>query len=150
MTDPEDMMASASGARSMLMSVSPTGDALDVPVATAVVMQFGWRMLEGMEQLVVLHEGDLAGPLVPMNRAWSSDRTTLTCVPLATLKSHTRYVIHMGAGMRDTDGDSLGAQTWMPSGSWWVMPSMMGNSTMMGSGWSSNGRYGVASGFTTG
>ena len=52
-----------------------------------------------MMQYVDLHQGTIAGPVVPMTCSWSSDNTTLTCQPYELLWQHgTSDVLHMGGG----------------------------------------------------
>ena len=112
-------------------------------------------MYAGMEQYVDLHEGDLDGPLVPMHYGWSSDRHTLACTPDARLRSHTRYTLHVGAGMMDADDHPVDLGHMGPQmGGQWVMGSTHhGGSSdhgMMGNGWhDSNGHYGMSFSFTT-
>ena len=53
---------------STFSSVSPAGGATGVSTSTGIVMRFSQHMGAGMEQFVDLHEGDPAGPVVPMGQ----------------------------------------------------------------------------------
>lgn len=136
----------------MVLSVSPAGNSTGVPTTTTNVIRFSHAMGAGMEQYVYLHEGDITGPGVPMARAWSSDRATLTCVPLVPLNAHSRYTFHMGGGMVDANGHVVDLDDMPMMGGQWVMPGMFGSmpSYMMGPGWRGvNGSYGLMFSFTT-
>jgi hypothetical protein len=110
-----------------------------------------------MEQYVDMHMGDLSGAIMPMNCAWSGDRTTLTCTPQGPLSPRTTYVMHLGGGMTTQAGQAVDCTQYGPSmGGQWIMGSMMTGShagsawTMMGSNWhNANGSYGMAFTFTT-
>lgn len=140
-----------------LVSVTPQGGMMGVPESTSMVLRFGAAMGSGMEQYVDLHMGDLAGPTMPMNCGWSSDRTVLTCTPHGPLSSRTTYVLHVGGGMMTQAGQALDyAQYGSMMGGQWVMGGMMsslhsGSSWgMMGGNWrNANGSYGMAFSFTT-
>jgi hypothetical protein len=115
-------------------------------------------MDDEMEQYVDLHQGDLSGPLVPMECDWSGDVTTLTCTPHAALRSRTTYAIHVGAGMRDADGHQVDVGLHgLEMGGTWAGQEMTGGSHggmswgMMGSGWQhpSNGSLGMVFVFET-
>ncbi|MCM2258367.1 MAG: Ig-like domain-containing protein [Vicinamibacteria bacterium] len=155
MMGPGGVGASASGAT--FMSVAPQGGAAGVSTSGVITFRFGAAMGAGMEQFVDLHRGDLGGPTVPMNFAWSADRTTLICTPQASLTSGTRYVVHLGGGMTTRAGQPLDYAQYGPMmGGQWIQGGMMGASHggsgwgMMGSGWqNSNGSYGMAFTFTT-
>jgi hypothetical protein len=133
-----------------LLEVSPSGGATGVSVGTNISISFSHAMLQGMEQYVDLHEGDLDGPLVPMHCAWSSDRRTLACTPDAPLQPHTRYALHIGGGMMDADDHPVDLALMGPGmGGQWVMGASH-HGPMMGSGWhGSNGSYGMSFSFTT-
>jgi len=141
----------------VFMSVSPAGNAADVPVSTGITVRFSQRMGAGMEQLIDLHEGDTSGPVVPMTCNWSGDRTTVTCQPTQPLRHQAHYSTHVGGGMMDADDLPVGMDPGLQVGGQWLMPTMMGGSHggmpmgSMGSGWrASNGAYGMFFPFTTG
>jgi hypothetical protein len=140
----------------VLAAVVPAGNAVSVSTSAAIVMRFNHAMAAGMERYMDLHEGDTSGPTVPLSCGWSSDRTTLTCQPQAPLKPQTRYAIHMGDGMMDTDNRPVGMDPGLLLGGQWLMAGMMGGMHagspmgMMSSGWmGSNGSYGMVFAFTT-
>ena len=100
-------MLGPSGAGAAFMSVTPQGGTMGVAGFSSMVFRFGAAMGSGLEQYVDLHMGDLAGPTMPMNCGWSSDRTTLTCTPQGPLSPRTTYVIHLGGGMMTQAGQAL-------------------------------------------
>jgi hypothetical protein len=109
-----------------------------------------------MEQYVDLHMGDLSGRTVPMTYAWSGERTTLVCSPSSPLEPGTQYVIHIGGGMVDADGEPIDMDEHGPGfGGQWIQGGMMGAGHagmswgMMGAGWQHGSAYGMAFTFTT-
>ncbi len=154
MTSPS---TSGSQTGATLMSVTPQGGATGVTGSTSLVFRFSGAMGSGMEQYVDMHMGDLSGAIMPMNCAWSGDRTTLTCTPQGPLSPRTTYVMHLGGGMTTQAGQAVDCTQYGPSmGGQWIMGSMMTGShagsawTMMGSNWhNANGSYGMAFTFTT-
>ena len=140
-----------------LMSVTPQGGATGVAGSTSMVFRFSGAMGSGMEQYVDMHMGDLSGATMPMNCAWSGDRTTLTCTPQGPLSPRTTYVMHLGGGMTTQTGQGVDCTQYGPSmGGQWIMGGMMTGShaggawTMMGANWhNANGSYGMAFTFTT-
>jgi hypothetical protein len=149
-------MISGPSAATMFMSVSPAGGATGVSISTGITVRFSQRMGVGMEQLVDLHEGDTAGPVVPMACGWSGDRTTITCQPTEPLKHQARYTTHLGGGMMDADDHPVTMDPGLQMGGQWLMSNMMGGNHagmpmgMMGSGWrGANGGYGMFFPFTT-
>jgi Bacterial Ig-like domain len=152
-TEPTGPAASAE-----LASVVPAGGTINVDVGTFVVVTFTHSMMVGMEDYMVLHKGDVTGPLVAGTWSWSEDRLQTTFHPSSPLEPKTLYTIHVGGGMMDEDGDEVGfnhyghqmggvrATGQMMSGG------MMGGSTgsMMGQGWrGADGMYGMVFSFTT-
>lgn len=141
----------------VLESVHPEGGALGVPVATGIELRWGAAMGDGMEQFVDLHAGGLSGPVVPMRYAWSEDRTTLVCTPSSPLQPGTQYVVHVGGGMVEADGELIDMDEHGPAfGGQWIQGGMMGAAHagmpwgMMGGGWQhGSGVYGMAFTFTT-
>ena len=144
-----------SSAATVLVSVMPTGGAASISTSAPIVIGFSHAMTSVMEMYVSLHEGDVTGPTVPCVATWSSDRTTLTFTPSASLKSATVYTLHVGGGMKDADGNSIDMTAHGMMGGQWATSSMMNGGGMMsgqemGPGWlGSNGMYGMVFRFTT-
>lgn len=141
-----------------VVAVVPSGGATGVDPAAPVVVTFSHPMRSGMEQYAALHEGDVVGPIVPGTWTWSDDRTTLTFTPTQPLKSQTQYTLHLGGGMRATDGGFVDYGPCVSQyGGQWATQDMMGGGmmgsgggNMMGSGWRDpNGTYGMVFTFTT-
>lgn len=139
-----------------LVAVSPGGGATGVSPGITMTMQFSGPMATGMEQYVDLHDGTTAGPVHPMSCTWSTDKTTLTCVPGTPLQDHTMYTLHLGAGMVAGDGSTVDMGPGTGMGGQWLMGGMMGGlhagqpMSMMGGDWrGSNGSYGMIFAFTT-
>lgn len=152
----EDPTAPALTAR--VVSVVPSGGATGVDPNAPIVVTFSHAMRSGMEQYVALHEGNGTGPVVAGTWAWSDDRTALTFTPAQPLKSQTQYTLHLGGGMRATDGGFVdyGPCAGQYNGQWATQGmmggggGMMGGENMMGSGWRHpNGTYGMVFTFTT-
>ncbi len=151
-----------------LESVSPKAGATDVPLGTPVVVRFNHPLAAGMEQYLDVHVGDVSGPEVDGGCVMSGDGTTLTFTPSGSLQPGTTYMIHVGGGMMDDDGQSVDLGEYgMGMGGEWVTAAMMGDSTgmgpgmmgadstwegHMGSGWEDpqNGTWGMEFPFTTG
>ena len=154
MSGPDGPGGAASAA---FMSMTPGGGAMGVPVGTPLEFRWGTAMGAGMEQFVDLHMGDLSGSVVPMNCVWSGDRRTLVCMPTSPLEAGTQYMVHVGGGMVDANGQFVGMDMYGPGfGGQWIQGGMMGPGHagmgwgMMGAGWRhSNGAYGMAFTFTT-
>ena len=139
-----------------VVSIVPTGGATGVDPNAPIIVTFSHSMQSGMDQYAALHEGDVTGPEVPGTWAWSADRFTLTFTPAQPLKSQTRYTLHLGGGMRATDGGFVdyGPCVGQLNGRWATQQmmggGMMGGGSMMGSGWRHpNGTYGMVFTFTT-
>ena len=152
-----------------LLSVLPQGGATGVDPTGPVVIEFSHPMMSGMEEYADVHEGDVEGPLVEGSWSWNDDFTTLTFTPSAPLKSQTLYVIHIGGGMTDENGQHInygmfgtgmggqwmtqqmhqGGQHGSGSGQGGMGGGMGG--TGMGAGWThpGNGSYGMVFSFTT-
>lgn len=131
---------------------------MGVTVGAPLELHWGVPMGAGMEQYVDLHLGSLAGPVVPMNFAWSADRTTLVCTPLSPLQQRTQYFVHLGGGMVGANGQVVDMMQYGPGyGGQWIQGGMMGYGGHAGMDWgamggnwrSSNGSYGMAFSFTT-
>ena len=149
----EDPTAPALTAR--VISVVPAGGATGVDPSAPIVIIFSHAMRSGMEQYAAVHEGDVTGPVVSGSWAWSTDRTVLTFTPVQPLKAQTQYTLHLGGGMRDTDGGFVDYGPCVGQyGGQWATQGMMGGGmmggNMMGSGWRHpNGTYGMVFTFTT-
>lgn len=146
----------APGGAALLLAVAPAGGSVAVPTGTSVTLRFSEAMASDMEQYVDLHEGSLAGAVLPMGCHWSADRTTLTCTPRAPLPPRTPHVIHVGGGMTTRDGRPVGCDPYAPGmGGQWAMPPGTGPHGgmppgMMGPGWRHpNGGYGMQFAFVT-
>lgn len=146
---------STSPSTGSLVAVSPAPAATAVAPSTTITLTFGQAMMPGMEQYMDLHQGGVTGPAVPMSCAWSPDRTTLTCAPNGALADATHYTIHVGAGMRDAQGDWMDMDDWTTMGGQWATGGMMGGTHagqpvgMMGAGWKHDTHYGMLFSFTT-
>jgi len=138
-------------------SVVPAGGAEGIDPNAPVVVRFTDGMMQGMEQYMMVHEGDVAGPVVPGTWTWTEDWTCVTFQPTTPLKPHTHYSIHLGGAMMDGDGHAVGfGMNGTHMGGQWATSEMMGggmmgqNGSMMGSGWlGQNGSYGMVFEFTT-
>ena len=151
----------STSAVTVLVSVTPAGGATSVAPSAPIVITFSHAMGSGMEMYVSLHEGDVTGATVLGVAMWSSDRTTLTFTPTASLKSGTAYTLHVGGGMTDADGHPIDMTAHGMMGGQWASGSMMNGGGMMGGGgpmsgqemgpgWmGSNGMYGMVFHFTT-
>jgi hypothetical protein len=139
-----------------LAEIIPAPGSTGIDPAAPMVMRFSGAMGSGMEQYVDVHQGDIAGPIVPMRSwTWSTDRSRLTCTPGEPLQSHTRYVIHMGSGMTDASGHMADTeQHGTQMGGQPVTAAMMGpmhdgrSATTMGPGWQDPGDGHVGMAFT--
>jgi Bacterial Ig-like domain len=141
-----------------LAAVVPAGGAVGVDAGTVVTVTFTHSMMVGMEDYMVLHKGDVTGPLVAGTWSWSADRLQAIFHPSSPLEPKTMYTIHVGGGMMDEDGDEVGFNHYghQMGGVWatgqMMSGGMMGGSTgwMMGEGWrSAGGVYGMLFSFTT-
>jgi len=144
LTDPQDGLPAVA-------SIVPAAQATGVDPAAPIVIRFTHPMLAGMERFVALHEGEtVAGPMVVGTWTWSSDRTELTFAHPTPLHPATRYTIHLGGGMRDTENRTLDHGVCAAHGGTNATSGMMGGSGMMGDGWrDSHGGYGMLFSFTT-
>lgn len=142
-----------------LASIQPASAATSISVAAPIVLKFSHAMMNGMEMLVVLHEGSVTGAAVACAATWSTDRTTLTLVPQAALKHATTYMVHMSPSLSDTAGHMINMTPGAAMGGQMVSGSMMGGGSMMngqwgpgmmGAGWqAANGTFGMVFAFTT-
>jgi hypothetical protein len=140
-----------------LDAVSPAPGATGVDPATVMTMTFNAAMQTSMMQYVDLHQGTIAGSVVPITCSWSTDKTTLTCQPNQPLHHGTGYVLHMGGGMMNATGDPVDVEHHgMMIGGLPVSGGMMGRmhggqeTGMMAGGWmDGDGHYGMEFTFTT-
>jgi Bacterial Ig-like domain len=146
-----------------LLSILPTPGSLDVEVGATVVVTFDHAIAAGMGAYAALHEGTLTGPEVEGTWALSEARTELIFTPAEELKPSTTYVIHLGGGMMDEDGNPVDLEEHgMGMGGQWATEQMLAGGMgmgqmggqgggMMGEGWAhgSNGTYGMVFTFTT-
>ncbi|MBI4538273.1 MAG: Ig-like domain-containing protein [Gemmatimonadetes bacterium] len=158
-----DLADTPGDAATELASVIPAGGSTGVHPDSPIVVEFthAMGMGMGMEMYAALHEGDVNGPVVAGTWSWSADRRRATFTPASSLRSRTRYTIHVGGGMRDAGGNPIGFdQHGQHMGGRWVMGQMMSGgmmsgmnnmmSGMMGPGWQhANGTYGMIFPFTT-
>ena len=91
----------------VLESVTPAAGSTAVDPSAPITIRFSGPMAAGMEQYLDMHQGDVSGPIVPMNCTFSTDRTTVTCVHGQPLQSGATYTIHMGLGMMDGQGQPV-------------------------------------------
>lgn len=140
-----------------VLSVVPSGGATGVDQSAPIVVTFSHPMQPGMEQYVALHEGDVKGPVVTGTWVWSDDRSALTFTAAQPLQAQTQYTLHLGGGMRATDGGFVDYGPCVGQyGGQWATQQMMGGGGgmmgggMMGTGWRHpNGTYGMVFSFTT-
>jgi hypothetical protein len=150
-----------------LVTISPQGQATGVDPGRTLMLEFDGAMMPGMEQYVDLHRGDVTSSTHPIACAWSVDRTLLTCTPATPLDPGTTYTLHLGGGVRSSNGTPIQMDPTQHMGSWihgGASGGMMGGGGMthgddqagqawgmMGSGWQhANGTYGIVCPFQTG
>lgn len=127
---------------------------------------FNGAMMPGMEKYVDLHRGDVMGPIHPISCAWSPDRAILTCTPATPLGPGTWYTLHLGGGVRGSNGTPIDVDPRTCGGAWAEPGPRDGHAPgaghmrgethggepwpMMDSGWRhSNGTYGMVITFQT-
>lgn len=147
----------------VLLTMEPPAGSTDVSVGSSVTITFDHAIAAGMEEYAALHEGTLTGPEVDGTWVRSENGMTLTFTPAAPLKAATTYVIHIGGGMMDDQGNHVNLeQHGLGMGGQWATQSMMSggmgsgmgmgqNGQMMGDSWAhpSNGSFGMVFSFTT-
>lgn len=148
-----DSMMSHDGDVVVVESVTPANGAV-VATTTPVSITFSHAMMQEMENLIVLHEGSVTGPVVNGTVAWSADRRTLTITPAVALKAATTYVLHLAPGLRSTVGVYVNHASCSGMGGRVVGSAMMGSggmaTGMMGTGWqAADGTYGMIFTFIT-
>ena len=143
-----------------LSSLTPAAGTTGVDPTKPITITFTLPMMNGMEMLVVVHEGSVTGPQIGGTSVWSTDRATLTFTPATPLKAKTNYIVHFSPNLQGTNGKTInmGAGTMM--GGPVVTGGMMGSlggmmngqwgPGMMGAGWqASDGTFGMTFTFTT-
>ncbi|MDP2480079.1 MAG: Ig-like domain-containing protein [Candidatus Palauibacterales bacterium] len=157
---------SAPPASTLLLNVAPAGGSSGVSVDTTITITFNHPMNPAMSRYASVHEGDISGPVVDGSWSWSVDTTILTFTPASALKAATTYVIHLGGGMMDAEGDPVDMSQYGPGcggqtatagmmggggGSGGMGPGMgSGMGSEMGQGWEgSDGTYGMIFTFMT-
>lgn len=147
----------------VLLSVAPAGEAVDVARDAPVVVTFDHAIDPEMTEYAALHEGDVNGPEVAGTWSLSEDSTRLIFTQDEPLKAGTEYTIHLGGGMMDSEGHYVDMGTnGTHMGGEWASGSMMGGGMHgggmnggqhdhMGGGWDhpENGSYGMVFTFTT-
>lgn len=145
-----------------VISVSPASATVGADPTKPVIISFSHAMMNGMEMLVLVHEGSLTGPAVVGVATWSTDRTMMTFVPSSPLKAHTVYMVHLSPSLKDAAGQAINLAAGMQMGGQYATAGMMGLASgagmmngawgpgMMGSGWkSTDGTFGMFFSFTT-
>lgn len=148
---------SAPDASLVVLSLAPPNAANGVDPSRPIVITFSHAMMQGMDALVVLHEGTVTAPLIAGVASWSADRTVLTFTPAAPLKARTTYVLHLAPTLRAWNGERLNRAACERLGAQTVTPGMMGpRGGMMngqwglGNGWrAADGTFGMIFTFTT-
>ena len=146
-----------------LLFVSPTAEATLVSVLDVIEVGFDAPVAAGVMHPIALQVGDCPGPVVPGTWTRSPDGMALRFSPTVPLSPGTRYSIHVGGGITDTQGAvvDLERHGLAEGGSWVTQAMVMGMpSTGMGMGMGStlhsgpewrypNGQYGLSFSFTT-
>ena len=159
----DDALGPNSDTATALTAVQPEGGTTGVDPNAEVVLEFSHPVNPTMSDYADVHEGDLQGPEVAGSWSWSEDRTVLTFRSEEPFAPATTYVVHVGGGMTDADGDHVNlGEHGSHMGGDWATGSMMGSgqaggmmgadgSGHMGEGWEhpSNGSYGMVFRFTT-
>ena len=146
---------SAASQMVMVSSVSPRGGATGVSVNAPIEVSFessgAARAADQLQGFMVLHQGGLGGPSMPMTCTLQRESRSMTCVPDAVLQPRTTYTLHLGGGMMAV-APRPSNMTMPMMGGVWVTPSMMGGAAVshMNPGWmGSNGTFGMAFSFVT-
>lgn len=145
-----DPTAAVSSESPAFREVVPANGVTGVDPTRPITITFTHPMMQGMESLVVLHEGSVTGPVVSATSSWSVDQRSLTVTPAAPLKAGMLYVLHLAPDLRDASGTLLDHAQCAGLGGQNVTGGMMMGGGMMGSGWQSvNSSYGMIFTFTT-
>lgn len=150
----------------VLLSVEPEAGSAGVGVDTVITVAFSHPMNPAMSGYADVHEGELAGPEIRGTWEWDENDTVLRFTPSEPLAPATDYVVHLGAGMMDAEGEHVNMEEHgTQMGGEWVTDGMMMTDGDMGTGMSgrmdpsehmggswdhpSNGSHGMAFTFTT-
>jgi hypothetical protein len=144
----------------LLLNIAPANQTAGVSPVGVVTLAFNMAMMQGMEMLVVVHEGSVTGAQVAGSSAWSTDRRTMTFTPASALKARTTYVVHLSPSLQGTNGRMINTAGGMMTSGQSVSGSMMGSTGsmmngqwgpgMVGAGWqAAGGTYGMMFTFTT-
>jgi hypothetical protein len=164
-TSPDDTNDPPPAEETVLLSVAPEGGSSAVGVDTVITVKFSHPMDPSMSEYADVHEGDITGPEVAGTWEWLEDNTVLRFTPDGLLQPATDYVVHLGAGMMDADGEHVNMEEHghQMGGEWATDDMMMGGgmgggmggnmdpSEHMGGNWDhpSNGSHGMIFTFTT-
>jgi hypothetical protein len=96
--------ALAAEAPLLLLNIAPAHQSAGVSPAGVVTLAFNMAMMQGMEMLVVVHEGSVTGAQVAGSSVWSTDRRAMTFTPASALKARTTYVVHLSPSLQGTNG----------------------------------------------
>jgi hypothetical protein len=91
----------------ILLSVSPSSGATAVDPSKPITVVFNHSMFAGMERLVAVHEGTVAGATIDGTSVWSTDRAQLTFTPSQPLKSKATYTVHLSPNLKDAAGNPI-------------------------------------------
>lgn len=146
----------------VLLSVAPAGEAVDVALDAPVVVTFDHAMHGHAADYAAVHEGDVTGPVVEGSWMMEENGTVMRFTPGQDWKAGMEYTIHLGGGMTDVEGHHVDMGTHgTHMGGEWATGSMMGGTHgagmngsqhgHTGAGWEhpENGSYGMLFTFTT-
>lgn len=94
-SDPASPTPAVLDVTSSVVSIVSISGAADIDPAAGLTVTFNHAMMHVDSMWVVLHEGDMAGPVVPVTASWAPGRTTLSLVPAAPLKAQTKYTVEL-------------------------------------------------------
>lgn len=142
----------------MLLSVAPAGETVDVALDAPVVVTFDHAMHGQAPDYAAVHEGDVTGPEVSGSWMLEENGRVMRFTPSQGWRAGTDYTVHLGGGMIDAEGHMVDFESHgMSMGGMWTDGSMMSGGMMGGEqhphmeeGWRHrNGSYGMLFKFTT-
>jgi hypothetical protein len=143
-------------ASAALLSVAPAAGATDVGASPTIEVRLDQPVSAAVMQPIALQVGDCPGPVVPGQWTRTTDGFALRFEPSQPLTPSTRYTIHVGGGVTDSEGASVDLELRGPmlGGEWVTREMVMGMTGMQnhsGPQWlyTPNGLYGLAFAFTT-